>query len=210
MKGINKMKPIKLFSFLFLLLPLCSFNFQKKEPVSTLEKSINDFSLRNTDNKIISLSDYKDAKGFMIVFTCNHCPFAKLYPERFNALNLKYQSLGVPLIAINSMDSLLYDDESFELMQQKAKSEKFNFSYLHDADQKVGKDFNAKHTPHAFVIWKMNGSWVIKYSGAIDDNGEHPELATPYISNAVDELLQNKTVTKPETESFGCAIFYRK
>ena len=113
----------------------------------------------------------------MIVFTCNHCPFAKLYPERFNALNSKYQSLGVPLIAINSMDSAIYDEERFELMQEKSKSENFNFHYLQDGQQKVGKEFNAKHTPHAFVIWKESGSWVIKYSGAIDDNGEHPELA---------------------------------
>ena len=204
------MKSIKLFSFFLLLLPLYSYNFQKKESVSSLGKSISDFSLRNIDNKIISLSDYKYAKGFMIVFTCNHCPFAKLYPERFNALNSKYQSLGVPLIAINSMDSAIYDEERFELMQEKAKSENFNFHYLQDGQQKVGKEFNAKHTPHAFVIWKESGSWVIKYSGAIDDNGEHPELATHYISNAVDELLQNTSVSKPETESFGCAIFYRK
>jgi hypothetical protein len=76
--------------------------------------------------------------------------------------------------------------------------------------QTVGKDFKAEHTPHAFVIWKENNQWIIKYSGAIDDNGEHPEKANPYIANAVDDLLHGKPVKMPETQSFGCAIFYRK
>ena len=108
------------------------------------------------------------------------------------------------------MDAATYDEESFVLMQEKAKNSKFNFPYLQDTLQTVGKNFNAEHTPHAFIIWKENDNWVIKYSGAIDDNGEHPELATPYIANAVEELLQNKPVSKAETPSFGCRIFYKK
>ena len=107
------------------------------------------------------------------------------------------------------MDAVTYDEESFVLMQQKAQSAKFNFPYLQDSLQIVGKSFGAEHTPHAFVIWKENNAWVIKYSGAIDDNGEHPELATPYIGNAVKELLKNKPVSNAETPSFGCRIFYK-
>ena len=171
---------------------------------------IADFSLKNVDNLTISLIQFKNAKGFIVVFTCNHCPFAKLYSERYNDLNKKYLPLGVPLIAINSMDSLVYEEESFEKMQEKAQSEKFNFPYLQDSNQSVGKNFNAEHTPQAYVIWKENDSWVVKYSGSVDDDGEHPKLATPFIALAVDDLLQNKTVAKPNTESFGCRIFYRK
>ena len=203
------MKSIKTVAFFLLLISLYSFSGNNKAPVSLIGNTVNDFSLRNIDNKNISLNDFKNAKGFIIVFTCNHCPFAKLYSERFNALNSKYKSLGVPLLAINSMDTATYDDECFILMQQKASSAKFNFPYLHDALQTVGKSFSAEHTPHAFVIWKEKNNWIIKYSGAIDDNGEHPELATPYIANAVEELLQNKPVSKTETQSFGCKIFYR-
>ena len=171
---------------------------------------IADFSLKNVDNLVVSLSQFKNAKGFIVVFTCNHCPFAKLYSQRYNDLNKKYQPLGVPLIAINSMDSLVYEEESFEKMREKAQSEKFNFPYLQDADQSVGKNFNAEHTPQAYVIWQENGSWVVKYSGSVDDDGANPKLATPFIALAVNDLLQNKPVTKPNTESFGCRIFYRK
>ena len=204
------MKGVKIIFYFSLIITLYSFSGIDKPSIAHIGKTVNDFSLRNINNKNVSLNDFKNAKGFIIVFTCNHCPFAKLYSERFNALNSKYQPSGVPLLAINSMDTAMYDDESFELMQQKASIVKFNFPYLYDALQTVGKSFNAEHTPQAFVIWKENNIWVIKYSGAIDDNGEHPELATTYIANAVEQLLHNKSVTKAETKSFGCKIFYRK
>ncbi len=176
----------------------------------TLEKRVDNFTLRNVNGKNVSTQDYKDAKGFIVIFTCNHCPFAKLYTNRFNELNTKYSNLNVPLIAINSMDTLMYEEETFELMQQKAKKEKFNFPYLQDLTQAVGKLFEAQHTPMAFVIWKENNEWLIKYKGAVDDNGAHPKLANSYISKAVDELLIGNPVSNSETESFGCAIFYRK
>lgn len=173
-------------------------------------KVVSDFSLRNVNGKTVSTKDYKNAKGFIVIFTCNHCPFAKLYTKRMNDLNRKFSKLNVPLIAINSMDTLVYDDETFALMQQKAKNDKFNFPYLQDASQEVGRQFGAEHTPMAFVIWKENNEWVIKYKGAIDDNGEQPQLAKPYISDAVNELILNEKISIPETESFGCRIFYRK
>jgi len=173
-------------------------------------KVIKDFSLQNVDGTVFSLKDHPEAKGFMVVFTCNHCPFAKLYSARLNELNTKYKPQGIPLIAINSMDTLVYEEESFVQMKEKAKVDKFNFPYLYDAMQVVGKNFDAEHTPQAFIIWKENNGWIIKYSGAIDDNGEHPELATSYLANAVEDLLHNRSVVNPVTESFGCRIMYRK
>lgn len=204
------MKRLKFISYILLLISIYSFRGDNDFPKLKIGKTVNDFDLKNIDNSHVSLSNYKDAKGFIIVFTCNHCPFAKLYPKRLNDLNTKYKALGVPLLAINSMDTLIYEEESFELMQKKAEVEKLNFPYLFDAMQSVGKNFGAEHTPQAYVIWKQNNTWVIKYSGAVDDNGEHPEKATSFIGNAVDELLNNKPVSKPETQSFGCRIFYRK
>jgi peroxiredoxin len=199
------MKSKLLIFYPFMLIAFALFSFK-----SSIQKMVLDFSLKNVNDKIVSTSSYKNAKGFIIVFTCNHCPFAKLYSKRLNDLNAKYSKLNVPLLAINSMDSLVYEEETFELMKQKAKKDKFNFPYLQDANQTIGKLFGAEHTPTAYVIWKEKNHWTIKYVGSIDDNGEHPEKATPFISNAVDELLQNKNVTESETESFGCRIFYRK
>lgn len=172
-------------------------------------KTIQDFSLKNVDNKTISTKAFPDAKGFIIVFICNECPFAKLYSKRLNELSTKYKALDVPLLAINSMDTLVYEDESFKDMQLKAKNDKFKFPYLHDVDQLVAKNFNAEHTPSAFIIWKEQNRWVIKYKGAIDDNGQKPSIATPYVANNVDALLKNLPVILNETLSFGCRIFYR-
>lgn len=172
-------------------------------------KTIQDFSLKNVDNKTISTKAFPDAKGFIVVFICNECPFAKLYSKRLNELSTKYKALDVPLLAINSMDTLLYEDESFKDMQLKAKDDKFKFPYLHDVDQLVAKNFNAEHTPSAFILWKEQNRWVIKYKGAIDDNGQKPSIATPYVANNVDALLKNLPVILNETLSFGCRIFYR-
>lgn len=195
----------------YLLVLLIVMGFSKAtHDKSPQIKAIKEFTLRNIDNKMVSLGQFGKAKGFIIVFTCNHCPFAKLYAKRLNQLNRKYKKKGVPLLAINSMDSLLYREESFELMQDMAKREKYNFPYLQDATQEVGKDFNAQHTPKAYVIWKEGNSWVIKYEGAIDNDGEHPDKAQSYLAQATDELLNGKQVTLAKTESFGCRIFYRK
>jgi peroxiredoxin len=175
------------------------------------KETILDFSLKNTDGKMISLANYKEAKGFIIVFTCNHCPFAKLYPPRLNALNSKYDSLGVPLIAISSTDTMMYEEDTYPKMIAKATDEQFNFPYLFDEMQSVAKNFKAQKTPHAFIIWKENEKWVIKYNGAIDDNGMEPEKVTEhYVANAVDALLAKKKITIPETKSIGCQIAFRK
>jgi hypothetical protein len=108
------------------------------------------------------------------------------------------------------MDSMVYEEECYKFIQQKSKENNFNFPYLQDASQEVAKNFVAVNTPQAFVIWRDGNRWVIKYKGAIDDNGESPELAKNFIAMAVNDLLANKPVSMPTTESFGCKIFYRK
>ena len=179
--------------------------------ISIPTKAQFDFSLKNVDGKSVSLSDNPNAKGYIIVFTCNHCPFAKLYPKRLNQLNKKYSLLGVPLIAISSTDTIMYAEDCYEKMIAKAKSGKYNFPYLYDSAQSVAKNYNAERTPQAFVIWKENDKWVVKYKGAIDDNGAEPKLVNEnYVANAVDELLKGNQVKQPITGSVGCKINFRK
>lgn len=173
-------------------------------------KTIEDFSLKNVDGRYVSLGQYPDAKGFIVVFTCNHCPFAKLYPPRLNALNEKYGKQGVPLIAISSTDTIVYDEDTYPLMVEKARRERFNFPYLFDGTQAVARQFAAQKTPHAFVLWKEQGQWVVRYNGAIDDNGAEPEnVREPYVANAVDALLNGREVAVKETKSIGCQILFR-
>lgn len=200
----------KLFYYLHvLLIGLIFLSLSKNDTISN-EKVITNFRLKNINTKIVALSDYKNAKGFVVVFICNKCPMVKFYSERLNDINSKYKSKGVILLCINAMDTLAYAEESFLLMQKKAKNEKFNFPYLQDKKQIVAKQFNATHTPEAFVIWKNKSDKItIKYQGAIDDNAGEASKAIPLLTNAVDELLNNKSVSNPKTESFGCRIFYR-
>ncbi len=185
---------------------ISSFGFKNER-----EKTIADFTLLNVNGKMISLKDYSYAKGLMVVFTCNHCPFAKLYPKRLNSLNKKYKPLGVPLIAISSTDTILYEEDMYPRMVATAKADKINFPYLYDGTQKVAKDFAAQKTPHAFLIWKEKDQWVIKYSGAIDDNGFEPAKVQKHLlANAVNALLQGKPIEEKETKSIGCQIMFRK
>src|ERR1700733_12659816 len=88
-----------------------------------------DFKLKNIDGKMVSLSDYKDAKGFIVVFTCNHCPFAKAYEDRIIALDTKYKAKGYPVIAINPNDPTAVAEDNFETMQQRAKAKNYAFPY---------------------------------------------------------------------------------
>ena len=175
------------------------------------EKMVDDFKLRNVDGHFISLKDFPDAKGFIVVFTCNHCPFAKLYPPRLNDLNQKYKKKGFPVIAISSTDTVVYEDDSYDLMVAKARNEHFNFPYLQDNMQTVARNFGAQKTPHAYVLWKTGNKYIVKYNGAIDDNGAEPEKVTHhYVADAVDELLAGKPVSVKETKSIGCRINLRK
>ena len=195
------------FGILSLCFALLSFALR---PLPEADKSIKNFKLKSTENKMVSLSDYKNAKGFIIVFTCNKCPMAKLYSERLNLMNLKFRTQGVYLLAVNSMDTVAYKEESFKLMQKKVLKEKTTFPYLQDKKQVVAKQFKAINTPQAFVIWKnKSGKWIQKYEGVIDNSALEPKKGNNYLEKAVEELLQNKLVSNPITESVGCRIFYR-
>jgi peroxiredoxin len=199
------------------LLPLCCMLMllataalaRRKSPAPVIGQSVADFSLRNIDGKLVSLNSFPAARGFIIVFTCNHCPFAKLYTKRLNDLNRKYKVQGVPLLAINPMDTVVYEEESYALMQERARDSAYAFPYLQDGAQAVAAAFKATHTPHAFIIWKEQQQWIIRYAGAIDDNGTEPAKAHSLIAKAADELLKGKPVSQPQTQSLGCAINYR-
>ncbi|GAA4055000.1 thioredoxin family protein [Flavobacterium chungnamense] len=203
------MKTLKCFySIIVTIVVFLCFSFTN---IIDKEKEIKNFSLKSVNNKTISLNDYKDAKGFVIVFTCNKCPMAKLYTERLNQINDKFKKQQIYLLAINSMDTVAYAEESFKLMQKKAKKENLSVPYLQDKKQKVAKQFNATHTPQSFIIWKnKDDKLIIKYQGAIDDNAAEPQKAkNHFLIDALQELLSGKEVTLPKSESFGCKIFFR-
>ena len=173
--------------------------------------NIKDFSLQNIDGKNVSLADYKDSKGFIITFTCNHCPYAMAYEDRILALNKKYAKAGYPVIAINPNDAIQYPEDNFEAMQVRAKEKKFNFPYLYDESQNIAKQFGALKTPHVFIIQKEGDKLVVKYIGAIDDNWEKAaDVKEKYAESAIDALLAGKPVATTSTKAIGCSIKWKK
>ena len=167
-----------------------------------------DFKLKSVDNKMYSMADYKDAKGFIVVFTCNHCPFAVKYEDRIIDLAKKYQSKRYILLAINPNDPAAQPEDSFELMQERAKEKKFSFPYLFDEGQKIYPQYGATKTPHVFLLDK---NLVVKYIGAIDDNVEDAaQVKEKYLENAIAALENGEEPTPNTTKAIGCSIKVKK
>lgn len=169
------------------------------------------FTLKNVDGKMISTKDFNNAKGFIVVFSCNHCPYVKAYEGRMEALNKMYAAKGYPVIAINSNDAVQYPEDSFENMQRNSKQKGFTFPYLFDETQDVAYNYGALKTPHVYVLEKKGEDLLVRYVGAIDDNTEsHEKVQKRYVEDAVNALLAGKTVAIPETKAIGCSVKYRK
>ncbi len=170
-----------------------------------------DFSLKNTNGSLFSLSSLKRAKGAIVIFTCNHCPYSKAYEDRIIALNTKYKRKGYPVVAINSNDSLAYPEDSYSKMIIRAKEKGFTFPYLLDETQNIAKTYGANKTPHVFVLKKDKNNWVVKYIGAIDDNYENEkDVKRKYVEEAVNALLQNRAIETKTTKAIGCGIKWKK
>lgn len=166
-----------------------------------------DFSLKNINGKIVSMADYADAKGFIVVFTCNMCPYSKMYEERIIELDKKYKSKGFPVIAINPNDPVASPGDDFAAMKVRAKEKEFTFPYLFDEGQKVYPKYGASRTPHVFILNKESKGLVVSYIGAIDNNARNAQKASKkYVENAVDALLKGKKPEKTTTKAIGCTI----
>ena len=167
--------------------------------------TIEDFNLKNVDGKMVSLSDYSKAKGFIIVFTCNHCPYSIANEDRLIALDKKYKSKGFQVIAINPNDPAASKGDSFADMQVRAKEKGFTFPYLFDDGQKVYPKFGATRTPHVYVVTKKD--MKLQYIGAIDDSSrDESAVSKKYVETVVDELLAGKKPSLTNTRAIGCSI----
>lgn len=167
-----------------------------------------DFKLKSVDGKMYSMADYKDAKGFIIVFTCNTCPFAVKYEDRVNSLAKKYAAKGYVLLAINPNDPAVQPADTYELMQEKAKNEGFIFPYLVDEGQKIYPQYGATKTPHVFLLDK---NLVVKYIGAIDDNSDDASaVKEKYLENAIAALEKGSEPSPSLTKAIGCSIKTKK
>ena len=197
------MKKLSLLVILLAAISLFFFSAVQKE-VYVVGDQAADFSLKNVDGKPVALSDFKNVKGFIVVFTCNHCPFAQLYEQRVIDLSKKYTPKGFPLIAINPNSPIVVWEDSFEEMQKRAKAKKYPFPYLFDEDQTVYPKFGATRTPHVFVL---DSSLVVRYIGAIDDNPESQgDIKRNWVEDAVDAMLRGEHPNPDFTRAVGCTV----
>ncbi|KPK85480.1 MAG: redoxin [Bacteroides sp. SM23_62_1] len=166
-----------------------------------------DFKLKNTDGSWVSLSDFKDAKGFVVVFTCNGCPYAQAYQERIMNIDKIYKPKGYPVIAINSNDVDIKPDDSLREMKKRSEEMGYTFPYLKDDKDNIFKKYGATKTPHVFVLQKSGKDLVVKYIGAIDNNYEDSSKVTePYLADALDALIAGKDPKPNFTRAIGCTI----
>ena len=166
-----------------------------------------DFKLKNVDGRTISMADYKDAKGYIVVFTCNTCPFSKMYEKRIDQLNQKYESKGYPVIAINSNDVTKQPGDSFDEMVKRSNDKGYSFPYLYDESQAVATAYGATRTPHVYVLTK---NLKVSYIGAIDDNHKDANAVTKrYVEDAVDSMLDGKAIKTTSTKAIGCTIKWK-
>jgi peroxiredoxin len=170
-----------------------------------------DFRLRNVDGSMVSLADYPDAKGFILMFSCNHCPYSVAYEDRKIALDKKFAPLGYPVVVINPNDSTIVPQDSYSKMVVRAKEKGFTFPYLLDADQTVFKEYGATRTPHVFLLNREKGDLIVRYIGAIDNNHEDADAATKhYVESAIDNLMNGKMPEPATTRAIGCTIKFKK
>lgn len=168
-----------------------------------------DFTLKNVDESSISLHDYNAKKGVIIVFTCNHCPYAKAYEHRIKAIQEKYGH-NYPVIAINPNDETAYPEDSFAEMKKRAKSKHYNFPYLRDDSQQIAKSYGAKKTPHVYVLQNTDDGFKVRYIGAIDDNYiDAKKVKKKYLEEALNALDEGKLPSPSKTIAVGCSVKWK-
>ncbi len=167
-----------------------------------------DFKLKNIDGKMVSMADYPDAKGFIVIFTCNSCPYAVMYEDRIIELHNNFAPKGYPVIAINPNDADIKPDDSFKSMQKRAKDKGFDFPYVYDEKQEIFPVYGATKTPHVFLL---NNNKVVEYIGAIDDNAQDASsVSQKYVEDAIAALEKGEKPDPSSTRAIGCSIKYKK
>jgi peroxiredoxin len=165
--------------------------------------------MKNVDGKDVAIADVKGAKGTLVIFSCNHCPFVKGWEKRIAALGNSYRQKGIGVIQINANDPAPYPEDDLAGMQQRTKDRGFEFPYVVDAGSKVAQAFGATRTPEVFLF---DTAGKLVYHGTVDDNYQNADAVNEhYLNDALNALLAGKEIAVKETKAVGCSIkFYKK
>jgi peroxiredoxin len=205
------MKRIQLFAFVWAVCMMLGISAQAQADSDLVGKAAPDFSLKDFNGKTVGLSQFKSSKGAIVVFTCNHCPYAKLYEERLVALDKKFKGQGYPVIAINPNDVAAYPEDSPKNMKERAKKKGFTFPYLVDESQAIAKAYGATRTPHVYLLDNENGTFMVRYIGAIDDNAQDATaVKVKYLEEAITKVSLAQEPEPSYTKAVGCGIKWKK
>lgn len=194
---------------IILLLTLAFSAFLAQAQTATLKAgdTAPDFKLKNVDNKEVSFASFPKAKGYIVVFTCNTCPYAVGYEQRIIDLDKKFKPQGYPVIAINPNDPEASKADTFDKMQDLAKEKKYPFPYLLDPGQKITDEYGAKRTPHIFIVSKTAKGNVVEYVGAIDNDPEGTKAdKVKYAEDVIAALKSNQKPALTQTKEIGCTV----
>ncbi|WPP51234.1 thioredoxin family protein [Catalinimonas niigatensis] len=171
-----------------------------------------DFNLEGVDGKTVSLSDYREAEGYIVIFTCNTCPYAKMYEQRIIDLHKTYADKGFPVVAINPNCPERSPGDAMSEMKKRAEDKGFGFAYLQDVTQETTKAYGATNTPQVFLLDKeSSGKLKVAYIGTIDNNYKDAAKANVhYVQAAVDALIEGKKVPETKTKAIGCTIKWKQ
>ncbi|MCF8331564.1 MAG: thioredoxin family protein [Bacteroidales bacterium] len=170
------------------------------------DKAVN-FNLLNIDGEYVSLQDYQDQQGVVVIFTCNHCPYAQAWEQRIIDIHHEFSPKGFPVVAINPNDSSIVQADSYSAMQKRADDKNYPFVYLLDARQNIFPAYGATKTPHVYLLEMDKDEFYVRYVGAIDNNYKNPEKVTKtYLADAINSLINGEPVKTESTKAIGCSI----
>lgn len=165
------------------------------------------FELPGVDDRRHALEDYADREAVAVIFTCNHCPYARAWEDRLVQTQADYADGGAQLVAISSNDAEKYPNDSFPRMKERAQEKGFNFPYLYDESQEVARAYGAERTPEVFLFDKGG---ALRYHGTVDDSYEDPaSVKNAYFRDALDAVLAGREPPTSETAPVGCTIKWK-
>lgn len=198
---------MKILNLLILILPFVLMGSIRIDYGYDVGNQTTDFSLKNVDGEYISMSANPDNKGYILVFTCNTCPWARGYEQRIIDLHNKYAPRGYPVIAIQPNDPAISRGDSFEEMKKRANKYNYPFPYVLDKGQDITFAYGATKTPDIFLVQRKGKDYILRYKGTIDDSPRDATLSTvKYVENAVDQLLAGEAIQTTKTKGMGCSI----
>ena len=164
------------------------------------------FDLPATDGSSYSFDSLSAGNGAVIVFTCNHCPYAKAWEDRILDIGREYADRGVATVAISSNNAMEYPADSFDEMRARAEAKNFSIPYLYDESQAVAHAYGAERTPEVFLF---DAGRNLRYHGAVDDHQDETKVGSHYLREAIEAVLAGEEPAVTKTAAVGCTIKWK-